>query len=54
MSSVVDRYVLEIGQKVLGPALIQEDETTTVLATGDEITVDNLGNLVAEINYTGV
>ena len=54
VSSVVDRYVLEIGQKVLGPALIQEDETTTVLATGDEITVDNLGNLVAEINYTGV
>ena len=54
VSSVVDRYVLESGQKVQGPALIQEDETTTVLAIGDEIMVDDLGNLVAEINYTGV
>ena len=54
VSSVVDRYVLESGQKVQGPALIQEDETTTVLAIGDEIMVDELGNLVAEINYTGV
>lgn len=54
VSSVVDRYVLEIGQKVQGPALIQEDETTTVLAIGDEITVDELGNLIAEISYTGV
>ena len=54
ISPVVDRYVLEIGQKVQGPALIQEEETTTVLAIGDEITVDDLGNLVAEIKYTGV
>ena len=53
-SSIIDRYVLKSGETVQGPALIQEDETTTVLDASDEITVDVLGNLVAEIRYTGV
>ena len=53
-SSIIDRYVLKSGESIKGPALIQEDETTTVLDASDEITVDVLGNLVAEIRYTGV
>ena len=50
---VVDRYALAEGQIVDGPALIQEDEATTVLGPGDRIEVDALGNLVATLTQTG-
>lgn len=50
---VFDRYTLSEGQTVEGPALIQEDEATTVLGPGDRIEVDSLGNLVALLESLG-
>ena len=49
---VIDRYALDEGRIVDGPALIQEDEATTVLGPGDRIEVDALGNLVASLTQT--
>ena len=50
---VINRYVLAERRIVDGPALIQEDEVTTVLGPGDRIEVDALGNLVAMLTQTG-
>ena len=50
---VLNRYALERGQAVRGPALIQEDEATTVLGPGDGIVVDDMGNLIVELAREG-
>jgi N-methylhydantoinase A len=50
---VINRYVLAEGQVIEGPALIQEDEATTVLGPGERIEVDGLGNLVATLTSSG-
>jgi N-methylhydantoinase A len=50
---VIDRYALAEGRCIDGPALIQEDEATTVLGPGDRIEVDLLGNLVAILSPSG-
>jgi N-methylhydantoinase A len=50
---VIDRYTLGQGGSVDGPALIQEDEATTVLGPGERVEVDALGNLVAILTPTG-
>ena len=50
---VIDRYALAQRRIVDGPALIQEDEVTTVLGPGERIEVDALGNLVATLTPTG-
>jgi N-methylhydantoinase A len=50
---VIDRYALAKGRCIDGPALIQEDEATTVLGPGDRIEVDLLGNLVAILSPSG-
>jgi N-methylhydantoinase A len=39
------------GNRVIGPALIEEYASTTVLAPGDRMTVDRFGNLVIEIDH---
>jgi N-methylhydantoinase A len=39
------REKLSAGHTIAGPALIQEYASTTVLAPGDTLTVDRLGNL---------
>ncbi|MFP6706850.1 MAG: hydantoinase/oxoprolinase family protein [Alphaproteobacteria bacterium] len=44
---VYDRYALPAGTTIEGPALIQENEATTVLGTGERLEVDSFGNLVA-------
>jgi len=46
---VIDRYALAAGRRIVGPALIQEDEATTVLGPNDWIEVDAYGNLVATL-----
>ena len=46
---VLDRYALEPGTTVEGPAVIEERESTCVLAPGDRATVDAHLNLVAEL-----
>ena len=39
------------GNRVTGPALIEEYASTTVLAPGDRMEVDRFGNLVIEIDH---
>jgi N-methylhydantoinase A len=46
---VLDRYALEVGTMIEGPAVIEERESTCVLGRGDRATVDAHLNLVAEL-----
>ncbi len=47
--AVYDRYSLKPGETIDGPAFIEEREATFVIGAGDRVTVDTLGNLIAEI-----
>jgi N-methylhydantoinase A len=47
---VYDRYALAPGARVEGPALIEERESTCVVAAGQAATVDRYYNLVAELD----
>jgi N-methylhydantoinase A len=44
--TVVDRYALAPGERVAGPAVVEDHESTTVVIPGDWATVDAYGNLV--------
>ena len=46
---VYDRYRLAIGSVVLGPAIVEERESTTVLGHGDSARIDPHLNLVIDI-----
>jgi N-methylhydantoinase A len=46
---VYNRYALLTGDRITGPALIEENESTCVLPPGDVLTVDRRGNLVIDI-----
>ena len=46
---VYDRYRLRPGQELLGPAIVEERETTTVLLPGDRGSLDRHGNLVVDV-----
>ncbi|MCC6469921.1 MAG: hydantoinase/oxoprolinase family protein [Alphaproteobacteria bacterium] len=46
---VFDRYALKPGANVMGPALIEENESTCVIGAGDRVVVDERFNLVADI-----
>jgi 5-oxoprolinase (ATP-hydrolysing)/N-methylhydantoinase A len=43
--AVWDRYALTPGDRIDGPAIVEEREATTVIASGDRITVDDSLNL---------
>jgi len=47
--TVYDRYRLGPGSTFLGPAIIEERESTTVIGPGAAVTVDAEGNLVVEV-----
>ena len=47
---VYDRYALKPGDRIAGPALIEERESTCVVGAGDRVTVDSRYNLVAELS----
>jgi N-methylhydantoinase A len=47
--AVYDRYALEPGAEVVGPALVEERESTCVIGPGDRATVDRHLKLVAEL-----
>jgi N-methylhydantoinase A len=49
---VFDRNALLAGNRIAGPALIEEHASTTVLMPGDSLTVDRLGNLVIAVGGT--
>ena len=46
---VYDRYALVAGDRIAGPALVEEDESTCVLAPGDHGQIDGQGHLVIDI-----
>ena len=48
-TKVYQRSLLRAGNRIAGPALIEEHASTTVLAPGDDMLVDAYGNLVIEI-----
>jgi len=45
----VARSTLRAGNRLVGPVLVEEHASTTVVLPGDVLTVDRLGNLVIEI-----
>ncbi len=47
--AVIDRYAMQPGQSILGPALVEERESTTVVLPGDMASLSASGNLVIEI-----
>ena len=46
---VYDRYALTQASQFVGPLIVEERESTTVLGVGDKLTVDKLGNLRIKI-----
>ncbi len=44
-AGVWDRYALQEGDRLAGPAIVEERESTTVVPPGDVLTVDATGNL---------
>jgi N-methylhydantoinase A/oxoprolinase/acetone carboxylase beta subunit len=49
LTKVVNRYALEKGHRIQGPALVEERESTTVVLPGDVVTITEAGNLMIEI-----
>ena len=47
--AVYERTELRIGQEIVGPAVIEERESTTVIGPGDRLRVDPLGCLVVDL-----
>jgi N-methylhydantoinase A len=47
---IYDRDRLPAGSRINGPALVQEYASTTVVAPGDQLTVDRFGNLDIEVD----
>jgi N-methylhydantoinase A len=48
-TQVVSRAGLSAGDEVSGPALIEQSDTTTLLASGEVAVVDETGNLVVHL-----
>jgi N-methylhydantoinase A/oxoprolinase/acetone carboxylase beta subunit len=46
---VFDRYALGPGLTLVGPAIVEERESTTVLPPGTLATVDDYANLIVEL-----
>ncbi|WP_426959758.1 hydantoinase B/oxoprolinase family protein [Muricoccus radiodurans] len=44
-ATVWDRYALRAGDRVPGPAIVEEREATTIVPPGDVLTADDAGNL---------
>ena len=50
---VYDRYRLGPGMSIRGPAIIEEKESTTVVAEGGSVEVDDYGTLVISVGQAG-
>jgi N-methylhydantoinase A len=46
---VYDRYALGVGDRVRGPAIVEERESTTVIDVAADVVVDAAGNLVIDL-----
>ncbi len=49
---VYDRSRLGVGRSIVGPAVVEEDYSTTVVYPGQSLTVDDHGNLVIDTGVT--
>lgn len=49
LAKVVDRYQLTSDDRIQGPCLVEERESTTVVLPGDEVSVNSEGHLVIDI-----
>jgi N-methylhydantoinase A len=49
---VYDRYALAPGDTVVGPAIVEERESTAIVGIGDRAAIDARGSLVVEIGQT--
>ena len=49
-AAVVNRYSMKPGERVAGPALIEEREATTVLLPGDTASLTANGHVVIDIS----
>jgi len=49
--AVYDRYRLPVGQRIAGPAVVEERESTVVIGPDAHITRDAHGNLLIDITY---
>ncbi|WP_138415751.1 hydantoinase/oxoprolinase family protein [Sinomonas gamaensis] len=49
---VYDRRLLDVGHHIVGPAVIEQMDTTTLLLSSDVCTVDDTRNLVIDIRRT--
>jgi N-methylhydantoinase A len=50
---IYDRYALQPGTSLKGPAIVEERESTCIIGIGDTVFVDDRYNLVAEIGKEG-
>ncbi|CAM5182233.1 Acetophenone carboxylase gamma subunit [Castellaniella defragrans] len=48
---IYQRQDLTCGNRITGPALIEEHASTTVIFAGDELVVDGFGNLIIEVAH---
>ena len=48
-SPILDRGSLDIGTRIEGPVVVEEYGSTTVVAPGDALTVDSLGQLAIDV-----
>ena len=48
-TTVFDRYALQPGERLLGPAIVEERESTLVVGPGAQLEVDEFGSLVIEL-----
>jgi 5-oxoprolinase (ATP-hydrolysing) len=48
---VYDRYLLRSGDRLTGPAIVEEKESTTVVGPGDKVLVDRNGNLRITVDW---
>jgi len=48
-TKVVNRYALGEGHRIVGPALVEERESTIVVLPGDVVYVSKVGNLIIDI-----
>lgn len=48
---VYDRYALQLGQVIEGPAVFEERETTFVVGPNATVSVDEMHNLVVQLHY---
>ena len=44
-----DRYLLTEGMKILGPALVEERESTCLITVGSKAFIDPVLNIIAEL-----